>query len=93
MKKFEIPEAIDDMPISPEAFRVYVAIARSVAEYQEFPSIERITARCFNKKYALGKTHTNFALTELAKWNLIKGESGNYEITQPDEWKVPGGVA
>ena len=93
MKKFEIPEAIDDMPISPEAFRVYVAITRSVAEYQEFPSVERITARCFGKKYALGKTHTNLALTELIKWNLIKGESGNYQITQPDEWKVPGGAA
>lgn len=92
--KIEIPLSLDDLPLSPEAIRVYFAIARSVAEYQEFPSIERITARCFGKKYALGKTHTNLALTELLKWNLIKGEPGNvYVITQPEEWKVPGGVA
>lgn len=91
--KIEIPCLMDDLPLSPEAFRVYFAIARSVAEYQEFPSVERITARCFGKRYALGRTHTNLALTELVKWNLVKGEPGSYTLTQPEEWKVPGGVA
>lgn len=91
--QIEIPLQLDDMPLSPEAMRVYFAIACHVQQYEEFPSIDRITARCFNKKYALGSTHTNFALIELVKWNLIKGESGNYEITQPEEWKIPGGVA
>lgn len=91
--KIEIPCSMDDLPLSPEAFRVYFNVACHVAEYQEFPSIERITARCFGKKYALGKTHTNLALTELVKWNLVKGEPGSYQITQPEEWKVPGGVA
>ena len=91
--KIEIPLALDDLPLSPEAFRVYFAIARSMAEFEEFPSIESITARCFGKKYALGRTHTTLALTELIKWNLIKGEPGSYQITQPEEWKVPGGVA
>lgn len=91
--KLEIPCLMDDLPLSPEAVRVYVAIARSVAEYQEFPTIERITARCFGKRYALGRTHTTLALTELLKWNLVKGEPGSYQITQPEEWKVPGGAA
>lgn len=91
--KIEIPLALDDLPLSPEAFRVYFAIARSVTEYQEFPTIKRITARCFGKKYALGRTHTTLALTELIKWNLVKGEPGSYQITQPEEWKVPGGAA
>ena len=91
--KVEIPLQLDDMPISPEAFRVYFAIACHVQQYEEFPSIERITSRCFGKKYALGKTHTNLALIELVKWNLINGEPGNYRVTQPDEWNVPpGGV-
>ena len=90
--KLEIPCLMDDLPLSPEAVRVYFAIARSVAEYQEFPSVERITARCFGKRYALGKTHTNLALTELVKWNLVKGEPGSYAITQPEEWKVSGGA-
>lgn len=88
--KLEIPLSLDDLPLSPEAVRVYVAIVRSIAEYQEFPTIERITSRCFGKRYALGKTHTNLALTELVKWNLVKGEPGNYQVTQPEEWKVPG---
>ena len=91
--KVEIPLAIDELPISPEAFRVYFHIARSVAEYETVPTIEQITAQCFGKKYALGRTHTTLALTELIKWNLVKGEPGSYQITQPEEWKVPGGVA
>lgn len=91
--KVEIPLAIDELPISPEAFRVYFAIARSVAEYETVPSVEEITARCFGKKYALGRTHTTLALTELTKWNLIQGESDNLQVTRPEEWKLPGGVA
>ena len=91
--KIEIPLFLDDMPLSPEAFRVYFSVACHIAEYGEFPSVERITARCFGKKYALGRTHTTLALTELTKWNLIKGEPGSYQITQPEEWKIPGGVA
>ena len=94
MRSFSsIPESVDDIPMSPEAFRVYFAIARSVAEYEEFPSIERITARCFGEKYALGSTHTKLALCELTKWNLISGESDIFRVTQPSEWKTPGGVA
>lgn len=89
----EIPPQIDDLPISPEAVRVYVAIARSIAEHQEFPSVQQITSKCFNKKYALGRTHTTIALTELIKWNLIQGEADNLQVTHPEEWKVPGGVA
>ena len=91
--KIEIPYLMDDLPLSPEAFRVYFAIASHLAQHQEFPSVERITARCFGKKYALGKTHTTLALTELVKWNLIKSEPDNFQITEPEEWKVPGGVA
>lgn len=87
-----IPLQIDDMPLSPEAFRVYFAIVRSLSEHQEFPPIERITSRCFGRKYALGSTHTNLALTELTTWNLIKGTPGNFEITQPSDWKNPGGA-
>jgi len=91
--KIEIPLFLDDIPLSPEAFRVYFSVACHIAEYGEFPSVERITARCFGKKYALGRTHTTLALTELVKWNLVKGEPGSYTLTQPEEWKVPGGVA
>ncbi|MEY3067529.1 MAG: Planktothrix phage PaV-LD [Cyanobacteriota bacterium] len=87
----EIPIQIDDMPISPEAFRVYVAIARSVAEYQEFPSIDRIAARCFNKKYAAGKTHARLALRELIRLGLIQSdESGSYRVSRPGEWEMEG---
>lgn len=93
MNHLEIPPQIDDLPISPEAVRVYVAIARSIAEHQEFPSIERITARCFGKKYALGKTHTNLALCELIKFNVIQGEADNFQVTEPEQWKFPGEAA
>jgi len=91
--KIEIPLFLDDIPLSPEAFRVYFSVACHIAEYGEFPSVERITARCCGKKYALGRTHTTLALTELVKWNLVKGEPGSYTLIQPEEWKVPGGVA
>jgi hypothetical protein len=90
--KIEIPLFLDDMPLSPEAFRVYFAIARSMAEFEEFPSIEGITARCFGKKYALGRTHTILALTELIKWNLVR-EGDTLQVTNPQEWKTPGGAA
>lgn len=86
--KIEIPLAIDDMPISPEAFRVYVAIARSVAEHQEFPSVRAITARCFGKKYALGSTHTDIALKELIKLKLINCEGEIYSLS--DDWMLEG---
>lgn len=88
--KIEIPIQLDDCPISPEAFRVYFAIARSVAELQEFPSVRSITSRCFGKKYALGQTHTRLALVELIKWNLVCVENENYRLTSPEEWKIPG---
>ena len=93
MNNLEIPPQIDDLPISPEAVRVYVAIARNIAEHQQFPSVQQITSRCFGKKYALGRTHTTLALTELVKWNLVKGEPGSYQITQPEEWVFPMGGA
>ncbi len=89
--KIEIPVQLDDYRISPEAFRVYFAIARSVAEYQEFPSVQSITSRCFGKGYALGKTHARLALVELIKWNLVCVENENYRLTNPSEWKIPGG--
>lgn len=88
----EIPPQIDDLPISPEAVRVYVAIARTIAEHQEFPSVQQITSRCFGKRYALGRTHTDMALRELIKWNLVR-EGDTLQVTNPQEWKTPGGAA
>lgn len=88
-----ISPELDDLPLSPEAFRVYFSILCGIERDGQFPSISQITARCFGKKYALGKTHTNLAMCELLKWNLIQGESGNYQVTRPDEWKTPGGAA
>ncbi len=90
--KIEIPLFLDDMPLSPEAFRVYFSVACHIAEYGEFPSVERITARCFGKKYALGRTHTDMALRELIKWNLVR-EGDTLQVTNPQEWKTPGGAA
>lgn len=90
--KIEIPLFLDDIPLSPEAFRVYFSVACHIAEYGEFPSVERITARCFGKKYALGRTHTDMALRELIKWNLVR-EGDTLQVTNPQEWKTPGGAA
>lgn len=88
-----ISPELDDLPLSPEAFRVYFSILCGIERDGQFPSVQQITSRCFNKRYALGRTHTEMALRELIKWNLVKGESGNYQVTQPEEWKVPGGAA
>lgn len=87
-----LPPELDDLPISPEAFRVYFAIATHIKKHEEFPSVQQITAKCFNKKYALGRTHTDMALRELIKWNLVQ-EGDTLQITNPQEWKTPGGAA
>lgn len=79
---------IDDMGISPEAFRVYFSIVCHIDRWEQFPSIQEITARCFNKRYALGRTHTDMALKELVTRGLVKRDGEDYSLTQPDEWAV-----
>ena len=85
-----IPEALDDVPLSPEAFQVYFAIACHIANHETFPTIEQITAKCFGKQYALGKTHTRLALRELTKFGLVSGdfELENYTLVHPSKWEV-----
>lgn len=91
MRSFiSIPESIDDIPMSPEAFRVYFSIVRHVVENETFPSVEQITGKCFDGRYALAKTHTRRALAELIKFGLVGGdiETENYSLIHPDKWEV-----
>jgi hypothetical protein len=75
MKDFiSIPESVDDIPMSPEAFRVYFSVVRHVVEHESFPTVQQITEKCFGKQYALGKTHTRLALRELTKFGLVSGD-------------------
>ena len=85
-----IPEALDDVPLSPEAFRVYFAIACHIANHETFPTVDQITSRCFGKRYALGKTHTRLALRELIKLGMVSGdiELENYTLVHPSKWEV-----
>ena len=90
MSFISIPEIIDDLPLSPEVFRVYFAIACHIANHETFPTIEQITAKCFGKQYALGKTHTRLALRELIKLGMVSGdiELENYTLVHPSKWEV-----
>lgn len=91
MRSFiSIPESVDDIPMSPEAFRVYFSVVRHIVEYETFPSIDQITGKCFGKQYALAKTHTRRATTELIKFGLVGGdtETENYSLIHPDKWEV-----
>lgn len=90
MSFISIPESVDDLPLSLEAFRVYFAIACHIANHETFPTIEQITAKCFGKQYALGKTHTRLALRELTKFGLVSGdfELENYTLVHPSKWEV-----
>lgn len=93
MKSFiSIPESIDDIPMSPEAFRVYFAVVRHIVEHETFPTVEQITRKCFDGRYALGKTHTRLALRELTKFGLVSGdiETEIYTLVHPDKWEVRG---
>jgi hypothetical protein len=86
----ECLEIIDDLPLSPEAFRVYFSVVRHVVENETFPTVQQITEKCFGRKYASGKTHTRRALSELIKFGLVSCDidTENYSLIHPDKWEV-----
>jgi len=91
MRSFiSIPESVDDLPLSPEAFRVYFSVVRHVVENETFPTVEQITGKCFGRQYALRETHTRRALSELIKFGLVSCDidTENYSLIHPDKWEV-----
>ena len=93
MKSFiSIPEVVDDLSISPEAFRVYFCVVRHIVDNETFPTVKQITQKCFDGRYALKETHTRLALRELTKFGLVSGdiETEDYALIHPDKWEVRG---
>lgn len=90
MSFISIPEALDDVPLSPEAFRVYFNIVCHVSCRSYVPTIDQITAKCFSRRRAVGKTQTRLALRELIKLGMVSGdfELENYTLVHPSKWEV-----
>ena len=90
MSFISIPEIVDDLPLSPEVFRVYFAIACHIANHETFPTIDQITAKCFSGRRASGKTQARLALRELIKFGMVSGdfELENYTLVHPSKWEV-----
>ncbi|ADZ31511.1 hypothetical protein PaVLD_ORF004R [Planktothrix phage PaV-LD] len=88
--KISIPESVDDIGMSPEAFRVYFSLLRHVIEHEAFPTIDQITAKCFRNRRASGKTQARLALRELIKLGMVSGDidTENYVLVHPDKWEV-----
>jgi hypothetical protein len=88
--KISISEELDDIGMSAEAFRVYFNIICHVIQQDAFPTVDQITAKCFSRQRASGKTQTRLALRELIKLGLISGdiETENYTLVHPSKWEV-----
>jgi hypothetical protein len=88
--KISISEELDDIGMSAEAFRVYFNIICYVSCHETFPTIDQITAKCFSRRRASGKTFTRLALRELIKLGMVSGdiETENYSLIHPDKWEV-----
>lgn len=99
MKQFSIDSQIDDLPISPEAFRVYFFLSRYTQQNNRWPSDALIGFKCFpDLIYGAAMRKLNEAIRELENWNLIYI---NYQdpsteswrvVTDSSEWKRPGGA-
>ena len=88
--KILIPEELDDIGMSAEAFRVYFAIVCHIANHETFPTVDQITSKCFPRRRASGKTFTRLALRELIKLGMVSGdiETENYALVHPSKWEV-----
>lgn len=97
---------VDDMPISPEAMRVYVHLVRRTGQNTTcWPSYASIGEACFSvgrKMTAESRRRAAMrALQELVKFNIVQiqkrqNEKGEplpnvYVLTEFTEWILPGG--
>jgi hypothetical protein len=90
MSFISIPESVDDLPLSPDAFRVYFSIICHVSCHETFPTVDQITSKCFSRRRASGKTQARLALRELIKLGMVSGdiETENYTLVHPSKWEV-----
>ena len=98
-----ISTALDDLPISSEAFRVYFHLLRRVGKNDKaWPSYRSIGCHCFpSMKEESARSKAIRSVKELVEWNLIRVEnvqtnqgfhSNHYYITNDSEWKDPSDV-
>ena len=92
--------SINDIPLSPEAFRVYFHLFCLIEREQKTqPSYREIGLHCFpSMEEDSARNKAIRATKELIDWNLIKVEkiktdrgfhSNNYELTNNSEWQMP----
>lgn len=97
-----ISPALDDLPLSPKAFRVYFYLVCHAAKSQAWPSYKAIGIHCFPfLSPSVAQVKAIEAVKELAEWKLICAEetrsstgfpSNNYYLTDESEWKRPEGI-
>jgi hypothetical protein len=93
--------SINDIPLSPEAFRVYFHLFCLIERDQQTqPSYREIGLHCFPSiEEDSARSKAIRATKELIDWNLIRVEkvktnqgfqSNHYELTNNSEWQIPG---
>jgi hypothetical protein len=98
-----IHSELDDLPLSPNAFRLYCHLARRAGPGIAWPSYQTMGDKCFSTESdnaGTRRTWTIKAMKELVAFGLVKKElrqdevKGNksnvYYLTPRSEWKAPG---